>query len=374
MNLTQSHSSLTVLVAPLNWGLGHAVRCIPIINHLLSRGINVITASDGHALKLLKAEFPELKHFEMPGYNVVYKRSNMTINLLLQLPQIANAIALEKKWLDGFLQNHQIDAVISDNRFGLYRRDIPTVFISHQICVPIPGKLLYQLGNALNHYYINKYDEVWVPDLKGDFNLSGKMSHNTGLDDKLTYLGPISRMVKKEATKKYDLCVVLSGPEPQRTKLEHLILTQLARLPYRAVVVRGLTGSYQRVKCSERLELVSFMKGEELAEVILSSDIIISRSGYTTLLDLYSLNVKALLIPTPGQKEQEVLAEHFNEEGIFHFVRQDNLVLERDIVEAMSFPGFASTSSPPNVQMHSVVSNWLDKIADGKSPVTEAIS
>ncbi len=373
MSLSHSGQNMRILVAPLNWGLGHAVRCIPIINHLLSMNVEVIIASDGLALKLLEAEFPHLEHHEMPGYNISYKRSNMVVNLSLQIPQMLKAVKAERKWLCDLMAKQRIHAIISDNRFGLYREDVPTVFISHQVRIPIPGRLLHSLGNGVNQFFIKKYNDVWVPDFQGSDNLSGEMSHGTDIDDRLTYIGPISRMKRVELKKEYDICVVLSGPEPQRTRLEHIILTQLARLPYRAIVVRGLTSSFQQVKCSERLEIVSFLKGQDLAKVMLSSDIVISRSGYTTLMDLYSLGLKALLVPTPGQKEQEDLAEHFNKNGIFHMVTQDKLVLERDIVEAFNFPGFPQRPFD-NSLMQSEVTNWLQKIEGSKSKTSTTVS
>jgi len=347
-----------ILVAPLNWGLGHATRCIPIINHLMSKGVEVIIASDGRALDLLRAEFPQLESHELPAYDVSYSRNNMVVNLALQFPNITRTVFKERKWLQKFIQENDIHAVISDNRFGLHSSKIPTVFITHQVEIPVPIKWLSGLCNQLNRHFINRFDDVWVPDFEGPENLTGSMSHGTPIDYKLTYLGAISRMKQLPSSKTYDVCVVLSGPEPQRTRLEHILLTQLAKLPYKVLLVRGIPKNLQRAICSDNLEMISFMKGKDLNQAILDSELIISRSGYTTIMDLAVLGKKALFIPTPGQKEQEDLATHFHDRAIYYSRTQDDINLERDIPKALKMNGLA-VPSKENEQMKEVVNEWL---------------
>lgn len=358
-----------ILVAPLNWGLGHATRCIPIINHLLSRGVEVVLASDGRALDLLRAEFPQLESHELPSYGVSYNTDNMVINLALQFPKITRTVLRERKWLQKFISQNDIHAVISDNRFGLYTSKVPTVFITHQVEIPVPIEWLSAFSNGLNRKFINRFDDVWVPDFEGPENLTGAMSHSTPMDYKLTYLGAISRMKQLESNKRYDICVVLSGPEPQRTRLEHLLLTQFARLPYKVLLVRGIPKNLQRAICSDNLEMISFMKGEELNQAILDSDLIISRSGYTTIMDLAVLGKKALFIPTPGQKEQEDLARHFSEKSIYHSRTQDQIDLQTDIPKALKMNGL-SIMSKDNEQMKHVVNEWLliHNLGERRSP------
>jgi uncharacterized protein (TIGR00661 family) len=347
-----------ILVAPLNWGLGHATRCIPVINHLLDKGCEVILASDGRALEVLQKEFPKLEAHSIPGYNISYQRKSMVINLGLQFPHIVRTVFREEKWTRRFVQNHQIDAIISDNRFGVFHPKVPSVFISHQIKIPIPGKLLNFIGNRLNQRYIKRFQRVWVPDFPGQDNLTGPMSHGTPLDDKIEFVGAVSRMTYFETEQLYDLCVVLSGPEPQRTRLEQILLSELASLPYKTLFVRGIPKGKQRAICSDNLEMVSFMTGEELNKAMLQSGLIISRSGYTTIMDLAVLGKKALFIPTPGQKEQEDLAGYFAGKHIFHTKNQDNINLSEDIPAAMRTSGM-SRNIAPNHLLHSVIDKWL---------------
>ncbi len=352
--------SSRILVAPLNWGLGHATRCIPVIRELQRRGCDVILASDGAALALLRHEFPGLKALEIPGYGITYRRTNMVINLGLQFPRILQTIFRERRWLKEVVGQYGIDAIISDNRFGLYHDRIPTVFISHQIRIPIPGLLLNRIGNTLNQAYIRRFGELWIPDFAGKENLSGAMSHGTPLDGRASYLGAISRMEVSDHPIRYDIIVILSGPEPQRTHLEQILLHQLAGQSYKTLFVRGLPDSPQRAVCSDQLEMVSFLTGKELSKAIQQSRLVVSRSGYTTLLDLAVLGRKALLIPTPGQREQEVLAVQFAASGLFHSTTQQTIQLEKDIPEALSRPGFQSPALRTN-RMPEVVGAWLEK-------------
>lgn len=353
-------SSSRILVAPLNWGLGHATRCIPVIRELQSRGCDVILASDGVALALLRHEFPGLKALEIPGYGITYRRTNMVINLGLQFPRILRTVFREQRWLKEMVRQHSIDAVISDNRFGLYHDQVPTVFISHQVRIPMPGFLLDRIGNALNQAYIRRFGALWIPDFAGPENLSGAMSHGTSLDARASYLGAISRMERSDQPLRYDVIVILSGPEPQRTHLEQILLRQLAGLPYKTLFVRGLPDNPQRAVCSDQLEMVSFLTGKELGKAIQQSRLVVSRSGYTTLLDLAVLGRKALLIPTPGQREQEVLAAHFAGSGLFHTATQQAVQLEKDIPEALSRTGFQSPVLRAN-SLSQVVGAWLEK-------------
>jgi uncharacterized protein (TIGR00661 family) len=349
-----------ILVAPLNWGLGHATRCIPIINYLLQSGIEVVLGSDGKALQILRSEFPDLAHVELPSYGSNYTSNLFALNILKQLPAMGCAIRKEQKMLPELIRKYNLSAIISDNRFGLYSNSVPSVIITHQVEIPIGIPRLHWLGNRINQHFLKKFGKIWVPDFKGAFNLSGSMSHGTVIDERLQYLGPVSRMKSGPSTAKHELLIVLSGTEPQRTTLEHILLRQLANLPYKTLLVQGITSRKERIVCSNKLEMVTYMTGAELNQAILESGLIISRSGYTTIMDLAFLGKKALLIPTPGQREQEMLADHFDNLGIFYGVSQKQLNLFHDIPLAMEYSGFEVNTSS-GFEMDSIVYDWLSK-------------
>lgn len=331
-----------VLIAPLNWGLGHATRCIPIIRFLQKQKVVIFLASDGRAFHLLQKEFPEIPIFHLPSYNITYRTSNMMWNMAWQFPKIMRAIAKEKKEIAKIITKEKIDIIISDNRFGVFSPKTYNVFITHQINLPVPIPVVRSIGNWLNRKMIQQFDECWIPDFEGSPNLSGKLSHGnfTFNNNTLTkYIGALSRIEKINSHIKRKAIIILSGPEPQRTFLEEKILSQALELPFHFLLVKGQTEIKEHFYFSENIEVVSFLTSKKLNQAIAESEIVISRSGYTTLMDLVALEKKAILIPTPGQTEQEYLAQHFFDQKIFFTTSQKKLNLKDAINEVESFTG-----------------------------------
>lgn len=334
-------SNITVLVAPLDWGLGHAARCIPLISHLLQIGCKVIIAAEGLQKKLLKNEFPTVIFVNIPQYNIKYTNAKrvFTLKIALQIPKILIIILSEKKWLNNFIKNNKIDAIISDNRYGLFHRKITSVFITHQLLIKAPFSFVEKIIQKINYRFIERFSLCWVPDEKGSINLAGVLSHPDRLPKiKVDYLGGISRLERlPETEKKYDVLIILSGPEPQRTLLEKKILNQIKDFKGKALVVRGLPGSAALLPTHNDLVIKNHLPAKELEKVINESEYIISRSGYTTVMDICKLQKKSILIPTPGQTEQKYLAIHLQKQGWCFAVSQENFSLERSLQKAKNF-------------------------------------
>lgn len=324
-----------ILIAPLNWGLGHATRCIPIIKELQRQNAEVLLASDGRALDLLRSEFPDLIHFELPPYGINYKSNSIILNVGREIPKMLKAIIYEHRMADMLIKKHGIDGIITDNRLGCYSKKVPSVFISHQINLIVPNLLLENASRWLNRWFIRKFNECWIPDVAVEPSLSGSLSHGSSLKN-IRYLGALSRMENLSLEKKYDVIVVISGPEPQRTKLDQAILSQAKKLPYRFLIVQGKTEQNQHYFIDKNIEVVSFMTSMALNNAIISSDLFIGRSGYSSLMDLAKLRKPALLIPTPGQTEQEYLANRLSANGHFFTQTQEQLNLEKGIPQALS--------------------------------------
>lgn len=326
------NSRKTILIAILNWGLGHATRCIPIINEFRKQGATVIVASDGDALLLLQRKYPNMQFIELPGYNIQYKGDNMVLNMLPQVPQILKAVHLERKKLDSIIQKYNIDAIISDNRYGMYHKNIRSIFITHQLNIQVPNKFLKALVAKCNHFFIQKYDECWVPDVSGEPSLAGILSHQANLKN-VRYIGALSRMkfVKKSMIKR-ELIVILSGPEPQRTYWETEIIRQAKQLAFNCLIVGGKPKTQEKKQLAANVCWQSFMNEKELQEAILESKVVVARSGYSTIMDLVTLKCKrVLLVPTPGQTEQEYLARRFGEMGIFIWQTQEDFSLAEGV-------------------------------------------
>lgn len=348
---------MKILIAPLNWGLGHATRCIPIIKYLLEKKCKVIIGADGRPLQLLKNEFPALEFITMPGYNISYPKSgSMAFKMVTQIPKIFSGIKREHELLKRIIIEKNINAVISDNRFGLWNKDLPCVFITHQLMVksPFGENIIHQL----NKKYISKYSECWIPDCVGENNLSGDLSHKFSLPKNAKILGLLSRFNSPSnpsaisSKKKNKLLVVLSGPEPQRTAFERKILDALAaplislpKEPGKILLVQGITENNDRKIISENIEIVSHLTSGELQNEILASEIILSRPGYSTIMDLAILRKKAIFVPTPGQTEQEYLGNYFLENQIAYSVSQKKFNLKTALHESEKFSGFTEQYS-----------------------------
>lgn len=349
-----------VLVAPLNWGLGHAARCIPLIKTLQAWGIRVIIASDGDALRLLKAEFPGLTACELPSYRIRYAGSNMVRNIAGQLPRILYAIQAEHNMCRFLIKKHNIKGIISDNRYGCFSKKVHSVILTHQLNLRIPYRALEWVTNRLLKTALRKFNAVWVPDAGQSPYLSGELSHPAPAKLPVTYIGPLSRMHSdlKNLDMEYDVAVVLSGPEPQRTILEQRLVEQaLSMLGKHFIFIQGKTQSKVHHFLAEHLEIVSYLTSSELNEVLLKSRAIVCRSGYTSLMDLAAIGKKALLIPTPGQTEQEYLAQYFMDQHIMPAQTQDQIDLERGLEHLEQYEGVSGDPDAGSYQ--AVLKNWL---------------
>jgi uncharacterized protein (TIGR00661 family) len=342
-------SKKRILVAPLNWGLGHATRSIPIIRALLDMGHEVWLASDGRALDLLKKEFPQLPALETPEYDVRYPRKRLLYFLVLQMPKVLLAVIREYRRLHKWIAEHRFDAVISDNRLGCFTNKVPCAVISNQISIFTRPKWIGLAATFLHRRILARYDVVWVPDFEGPDNLSGILTHETRLPN-MSYIGPLTRMQPGQAAEKYDVLVIISGPEPLRTEWENLILSQAAQLTqYRWLVALGKADENEHFFPQPHIEVRSFLDAKSLNQAILESRIVLSRTGYSTVMDLAVLNKKALLVPTPGQPEQEYLGVYGQEKGWYATQTQDELDLKSGLEMAEKSEGIdlSRAAAPP---------------------------
>jgi UDP:flavonoid glycosyltransferase YjiC (YdhE family) len=328
-----------VLVCPLNWGLGHASRIIPIVHELIRLRYEVYIGAEGYVLQLLKQEFPEIRFILFPSYTVTYgKGKSVILPVILQIPKIILGIIKEHNVLKKLIATYSIDAVISDNRFGLWSKKAFTVYITHQINILLPGpfRFMEPFIYLINRLIILKYDRCWIPDFQTDKrNLTGALSHRYKLPGNAVFIGPLSRFsIYRENSGftgefNYDLFVILSGPEPQRTMLEDILTGEIKKSDFRAVIAQGRPGEKQTFKILENIIRVSHLSTYEFLKYICQSRYIICRSGFSTIMDLIYLKRTAMLIPTPGQTEQEYLARYLSQ--YFPSMEQDNISLDQII-------------------------------------------
>lgn len=315
-------SKANILVAPLNWGLGHATRCIPIINTLKEEGYTPVIASDGKALDLLRKEFPELEYFELPALKIKYSKRGfwLKLSLLFQGYKLFKTIKEEQKFIKKLVLEKNLKGIISDNRLGLFHKDVPNAIITHQIKVFSGGTTW--LTSKLHRFFIHKYDECWIPDNKEKPHLSGRLGHVKKTRLKIKYIGILSRFQHKNIELKNDVLILISGPESQRQVFEDLMLKEFKSYKGKAVMVRGKIENEQKEYYEGEIKIINYLKSDELETLIQQSEVIIARSGYTTLMDMAKLNKKALFIPTPKQTEQQYLAMSMKKHGIAPYTQQ----------------------------------------------------
>lgn len=333
----------SILIAPLDWGLGHAARCVPIIKELQNYPLRIIIAGDGAVANLLKQEFPQIQILPLPGYKIKYSKNKrwFFLRLLIQFPGVLYSVLKEHRWLNKVKQELNLCAVISDNRFGLFNDSVRSIYITHQLSVKTRNRLTDKIATLIHRKIRKNYTQCWIPDYKGEKNLGGTLSHTVKLRSNDIYIGCLSRFeqqLRLETTN--DLLIILSGPEPQRTIFEEILLKQLKDYNGSVLFVRGLPNSGEKIHgnlLKPNVKIKNHLPASELNSEIERSSIIISRSGYTTIMDLVKLGKKGILVPTPGQTEQEYLAEYLSRQNIFFTTTQERFVLQEVLEQAKHF-------------------------------------
>ena len=334
---------MKVLVAPLDWGLGHATRCVPLVRHMLQLNWDVTLAGEGPSLLVLTQEFPELKALPLKGYRIHYPKSGIWLipKLLFQLPKIFRTIRLEHNWLEKNQDEYQWDLVISDNRYGLSTPSTKCIFITHQLWVLSGwGKWIDRILNKSLHQYINKFQQCWIPDQEEDGGIAGLLSHPPSpyslFSIPLIYLGPLSRLTKQTITEGSQILILLSGPEPQRTLLEQKLIEQIKEVDAQFLFVRGLPSAKNQIANTPNVQFENHLGAEALSFAIASAKLVVCRSGYSSVMDLLKLGKKAILVPTPGQTEQLYLAKELTEKNWFHIQYQETLQIKKAISDCLS--------------------------------------
>lgn len=327
-----------ILVCPLDWGLGHATRCIPVIRELLNQNCEVILGGNGKSLLLLREEFPHLKWILIPGCRMFYAREPfLFMFLIFQMPFFLISLIREYFLLNKIQKKEKFDIVISDNRYGLHCKNCTSVFITHQLFIILPVwlKIFEKTAQRLVHFSVRQFDYCWIPDLPGNKNLSGILSHNNFAVKNHRFIGFLSRFSPSEeyfnATPLYEIVAVVSGPEPQRSRFENILLRQLKLTGKKSLLICGLPGEIRNTRRFENIEIVNHLTAQEFERVIKGARYLICRSGYSTVMDLVVLKKTALLVATHGQTEQEYLAGYLSDNGIFPGMSQKSF----DIIEAM---------------------------------------
>ncbi len=426
---------LCVLVCPMDWGLGHASRCVAVIKAFLAAGCRVLVGVSGPGAELIRREFgitgapvkagqngvarqvyrdrlagrhadsrqrgcesyyrqmhsdgsteekycsDMLQIIPFPGFSVSRYRKFFFPGLLIRVPAFLHHIYREKRVLRSLVESFRPDLIVSDNRYGLVHQGVTSVIITHQLrpSMPLLLRPLEGLVSAVIRRWAGAFDECWIPDCvddpaagrltagherlpaafftgwlsrfspgsssetyrytgAGQYDGSGQPGDSVN-SSTLPSGGRVRPAAASSAHFRYRFMFLLSGPEPHRTMLEDMVKAGISSLPERALLVRGLPGSFPEREIRGNLEIVSFIDSGGLQKAIGESEIIVCRSGYSSVMDLLVLGRTAVLVPTPGQTEQEYLGKWLASKGWFRVVRQKDFDMQKLI--ARQTGGFA---------------------------------
>lgn len=359
-----------ILISPLDWGLGHTTRCIPIIRHLLESGHSVTVAGNDAQRSFYLSTIPNLKVVPLDGYNITYSGWNRfaQAGILSQLPGILRTIRKEQHWLDNYLRHNPTDGIISDNRYGLYSQTVPSVILTHQLQVLSGfGPLADRAVQKAHYRFLGRFGRVWVVDNEGDSNLAGTLSHCRHLPPATNYIGLLSSYAaiqnvatpREEALSDAPILILLSGPEPQRTQLSNILWDQATQMQVPVIFVEGASIDMPRKEIPSHITYYQRLTYHELAPILRKASLVVCRSGYSTLMDLTALQKKAILIPTPGQTEQCYLAQKLQEAGCWFSAPQTGFSLSGALNACKTFPFRPLTLTSSFDTYKQVVDKWL---------------
>ena len=321
-----------ILVAPLDWGLGHATRTIPIIYAFLCRGWKVDLAVSGRVAALYKGQFPDLEQIPVPGYQIEYPSRGfvMPLWLLKNSTRLMSVILREQKAAQKLVQERGYDVIFSDNRFGFHAEGAYNIYMTHQLSIAFPGPFaaLEKIGVVWHAREMSRFDSIWVPDFPEYPGMAGKLSHVP--KTKAEYVGALSRFadldfLNMDWGKKYRFAAILSGPEPMRTSFEKALLKAFEKIPGEHVVIRGLPGDAALPKAPSNVKLYNHLETAEFARIVLSAEYCISRPGYSTVMDMVYLGANCIFVPTPGQTEQVYLGKALHSAHQAGLLKQDEI-------------------------------------------------
>ena len=336
---------MKIIYAVCSWGLGHATRSLPVIRKLINEDNNVTIVSHGRSLELLKKELEDeiSNYIEIPDYPMLLSKNSRQFMAKSMIYWPSFIRSLRKGFLEikKILEKDKYNLIISDARYDMYSRKIPSFFISHQMRImnPLRIKMFERSMENFNLFFFRRFCSVIIPDYKDD-DLSGDLSHNLYKidEDKLHYVGVLSDFKKKNIKKDIDYLISITGPEPQRTMFEEIMLKHIDSLNGKIVLTLGKSENIKKFK-KENIETFTFLSKEDREDFLNRAKLVISRSGYSTILDLAVIGTKALMTPTPGQVEQEYLAKYHNDKGTFYSINQEKIDLLRDVEIAKKTSG-----------------------------------
>lgn len=358
-----SVASKRILLAPLDWGMGHTTRCAPLLRYLLDNGHEPVFAGNEWQRQYINKTIPAIRTIHLPGYDVHYGKegANLLLSLAAQMPRILKKVKEEHSWLQQLTTKEHFDGVISDNRYGLYHNSVSSVVMTHQLQIQTGmGSIADNILRRLHYRMLGHFDKCWVVDVAEPPGLSGILAHPGSLPQGAEYIGLLSQLQPQHTSEEH-LLILLSGPEPHRSILSGILWEQVQHYRGKVVFVEGADKVQGRV-LPGHIDYYGRITAEVLQPLIAAASVVICRSGYSSLMDLVQLQKKAIVIPTPGQTEQEYLGKHMHAMGLFYCTDQkriniNNILADKNLLQHSYFPFRHSVN-----QFRQYLDNWLSTL------------
>lgn len=341
---------IKIFISPLDWGLGHTTRCIPIIKALQKLDTEIWIGVNKEQQKVISNEITAINYIQFSGYNISYPSTEtMALKMSLQIPKILNKINSEKRELKKLINKYKFDLIISDNRFGLYTDNVPSIYITHQINIQAPLGIDKILHN-LHQRYISNFSQCWIPDdnqntLAGRLSISNRENHH--------HIGLLSRFSSPIVSLKseYKYLAIISGPEPQRSIFEKEIIQYFKSTSERCAILGGQPLKNQQ-KTFDNIDYFPHLPSSLFLDLVSLSEKIICRPGYSSIMDLAVLQKPVFFIPTPGQTEQEYLAKYYKRNYNIGYCKQSELKSLIEVTQFNNLPYQISTPLEETLRKH----------------------
>ncbi len=358
-----------ILITPLDWGAGHTTRCIPLAAHLLQTGHKPIVAGNEAQMAIIDQYFNGcIDTIYIAGYNVTYSGVNKVAQagLLLQTPRLLKTIGQENIRLKEIVKDLKPDGIISDNRYGMYHAHVPSVIMTHQLRIQSGlGNTVDNVLQRMHYKYLNRFSATWVVDTETSPGLAGTLSHPATMPDRYKYIGLLSRFagaVNAAPKENGPILMLISGPEPQRTEFSRMLWQQALKHNGEVIFAEGREAVTAPADVPAHITYHKRIDGPALADAIKSASMVVCRSGYSTLMDLRAINKPAIVIPTPGQTEQQYLGRMLHDSGVFYSTTQKGFDLQRTLKETAVFPFYKTNRAEAFSAFRTVVDNWVNSL------------
>lgn len=314
-----------ILYGCLDWGNGHIARSVPLILQLQSQGNHVFFMGSPEQQTVLSRYGFTGTFKELPPTGFRFKGDgNFVLEALRNVRIVSKAVRRDQERVSDYAQAHGIDLILSDHRYGVRCDTIPSVFITHQVELPPKTN---PVARWIHRKWMARFNSIWIMDDEQN-RLAGTLSRFVPGS---CYIGHYSRFsLTNSTTESGKVVAVISGPEPYAEQFFN-------------EMVKAANTSQQKwtIVCSANYAAAAGLKKGTILvnnwkradEAIASAEYVVSRNGYTTLMDLTVLQKKAILIPTPGQLEQQYLAVLHREHSLWKMVPEHSLMQHLDGIE-----------------------------------------